>query len=64
MKKFFIKLDKNFTNLIIIFISSLIASFILTKYHVSFIDILIYNLSFVLYLKFIDKLFLSFRNED
>lgn len=61
MKKFFFILDKNFTNLIIMFIASLIGSWFILKYSVSWIDMIIYDLSFIVYLKFIDKIFLSFK---
>lgn len=64
MKNFFTILDKNFTNLIIIFILTLIMSWSITKYKISFIDILMYDLSFIYYLKFIDKVFLSFKKGD
>lgn len=64
MKNFFATLDNNFTNLIIMFISALIGSWFILKYSVSWIDMIIYNLSFIVYLKFIDKIFLSFKKGD
>lgn len=64
MKNFFTILDKNFTNLIIMFIAALIGSWFILKYSVSWIDIIIYDLSFIVYLKFIDKIFLSFKKGD
>ena len=64
MKNFFTILDKNFTNLIIMFIAALIGSWFISKYSVSWIDMIIYDLSFIVYLKFIDKVFLSFKKGD
>ena len=64
MKNFFTILDKNFKNLIIMFIAALIGSWFISKYSVSWIDMIIYDLSFIVYLKFIDKVFLSFKKGD
>lgn len=64
MKNFFTILDKNFTNLIIMFIAALIGSWFILKYSVLWIDIIIYDLSLIVYLKFIDKIFLSFKKGD
>ncbi len=64
MKNFFTILDKNFTNLIIMFIAALIGTWFIVKYSVSWIDIFIYDLSFIVYLRFIDKIFVSFKKGD
>ena len=64
MKNFFTILDKNFTNLIIMFIAALIGTWFIVKYSVLWIDIFIYDLSFIVYLRFIDKIFVSFKKGD
>jgi len=61
MKNFFTILDKNFKNLIIMFLAILVMGLAIYDYKVSFIDIIIYDLAFIWYLKCSDKLFASFK---
>lgn len=64
MKNFFIKLDKNFKNLIIMFLAILVMGLAIYDYRVSVIDIIIYDLAFVEYLKYSNKIFSAFKKGD
>ena len=64
MKKFFTILDKNFNNLIIIFILMLIEAWVLRKYNMTFFDMLISSVCIGIYLRIWDVIALSFKKGD
>lgn len=64
MKNFFTILDKNFKNLIFMFLAILFMELAIYDYKISVIDIIMYDLSFVWYLKYSDKLFAAFKKGD
>lgn len=64
MKNFFIKLDKNFENLIIMFLALVVMSLAFYGYNIHTIDIIIYDLGFVWFLKYSDKVFELFKKGD
>ena len=64
MKDFFIKLDKNFKNLIIMFLALVVMSLAFYGYNIHTIDIIIYDLGFVVFLNYSDKVFNSFKKGD
>ena len=64
MKDFFIKLDKNFKNLIIMFLALEVMSLAFYGYNIHIIDIIIYDLGFVGFLRYSDKVFESFKKGD
>ena len=64
MKNFFTILDKNFKNLIIMFLAILVMGLALYNYKVSVIDIIIYDVAFIWYLRYSDKLFNEFKKGD
>ena len=64
MKKFFTILDKNFTNLIIMFILTLLEAWVLRKYNMTFFDMLISSVCIGIYLRICDKIALSFNKWD
>lgn len=64
MKNFFIKLDKNFINLILLFIITLIEALVLRKYNMSFFDMCISSICICIYLRICDVIFSSFKKGD
>lgn len=63
MKNFFIKLDKNFINLILLFIITLIEALVLRKYNMSFFDMCISSICIGIYLRIFDLIIASFKEE-
>ena len=61
MKNFFIKLDKNFFNLIAMFIITLIETFVIRKYNISLFDNMISFICIGLYLRICDNISDSFK---
>ena len=64
MKNFFIKLDKNFVNLIFMFIFTFIDALVSRKYNISFFDKLISIFCIGFYLNIWDKICLSFKKGE
>lgn len=64
MKNFFIKLDKNLMNLILVFITSVIQAWVLKKYNISFFDMCISYICIVTYLRVFDLIIASFKEGD
>lgn len=64
MKNFFVKLDKNFMNLILLFIITLIEALVLRKYNMSFFDMCISSICIGIYLRICDVIFSSFKEGD
>ena len=64
MKNFFTILDKNFKNLIIMFLAILVMGLAIYDYKISVIDIIIYDVAFVGYLRYSDKIFAAFKKGD
>ena len=63
MKNFFIKLDKNFINLILLFIITLIEALVLRKYNMSFFGMCISSICIGIYLRICDLIIASFKEE-
>ena len=63
MKKFFVKLDKNFMNFILLFIIMLIEVLVLRKYNMSFFDMCISSICIGIYLRICDSITASFKEE-
>ena len=63
MKNFFIKLDKNFIKLILLFIITLIEALVLRKYNMSFFDMCISSICIGIYLRICDSIIASFKEE-
>ena len=63
MKKFFVKLDKNFMNFILLFIIMLIEVLVLRKYNMSFFDMCISSICIGIYLGICDSITASFKEE-
>lgn len=61
MKKFFTILDKNFTNLIFMFILMLVEAWVLGKYNMTFLDMIISSVCIGIYLRICDEIALSFK---